>query len=142
MQFNSLIPELTVSDIAVSKAFYLGVLGFMLEYERPEEGFAFVSLEEAQLMLEQYHETGWNTAVLQRPFGRGINLSIDTPAIDDIYARVQAACHPLYRPMTSYYPMAKSKMILEIFYLPLLIKEIMLQVVFFYIPLTIFYYKF
>ena len=99
MQFNSLIPELTVSDIAVSKAFYLGVLGFMLEYERPEEGFAFVLLEEAQLMLEQYHETGWNTAVLQRPFGRGINLSIDTPAIDDIYARVQAAGHPLYRPM-------------------------------------------
>lgn len=99
MQFNALIPELAVSDIAVSKAFYLGVLGFALEYERPKEGFAFVSLGKAQLMLEQYHEAGWNTAELQKPFGRGVNLSIDTPAIDDIYARVQAAGYLLYRPM-------------------------------------------
>lgn len=99
VQFNALIPELTVSDIAVSKAFYLGLLGFTLEYERSEEKFAFVSLGEAQLMLEQYHEAGWNAAELQKPFGRGINLSIDTPAIDDIYARVQAAGHPLYRLM-------------------------------------------
>lgn len=58
MEFNRLIPELTVSDIEQSKDFYIGKLGFTLEYERPQ--FAFVSLEGSQFMLEQFHKGGWN----------------------------------------------------------------------------------
>ena len=53
MKFNSLIPELTVTDIERTRDFYLNILGFKLEYERPENKFIFVSLEGNQMMLEQ-----------------------------------------------------------------------------------------
>ena len=45
MKFNSLIPELTVSDIEISKKFYLEILEFKLEYERVEDLFIFISKE-------------------------------------------------------------------------------------------------
>ena len=35
MKFNSLIPELSVSNIEVSRKFYLNI-GFKIKYERPE----------------------------------------------------------------------------------------------------------
>ena len=34
MEFNALIPELTVADIERTKVFYIGILGFRLKYER------------------------------------------------------------------------------------------------------------
>ena len=43
MKFNSLIPELTVDDIERTKEFYVGKLGFKIEYERPENKFVFMS---------------------------------------------------------------------------------------------------
>lgn len=36
MNFNSLIPELTVDDIGRTKDFYINKPGFKIEYERPE----------------------------------------------------------------------------------------------------------
>ncbi|WP_342824766.1 VOC family protein [Candidatus Lucifugimonas marina] len=56
MEFNSLIPELIVSDIERSIHFYRDVLGFTVEYERQEEKFAFLAVENAQLMLLQDNE--------------------------------------------------------------------------------------
>ncbi len=56
MKFNKLIPELTVSDINDSKKIYTEVLGFKIEYERIKDKFAFLSLGEAQLMIEQINE--------------------------------------------------------------------------------------
>jgi len=43
MQFNKLIPELSVRDINVSKKFYLD-LGFKIMYEREENKFCFVEI--------------------------------------------------------------------------------------------------
>ena len=45
MKFNALIPELSVSDIEKSIYFYIDVLGFKIEYERPENKFVFISLD-------------------------------------------------------------------------------------------------
>lgn len=53
MKFNKLIPELTVSDINKSKQFYTEILGFKKEYERIKDKFVFLSLGEAQIMLEE-----------------------------------------------------------------------------------------
>ncbi len=50
---NQLIPELAVRDTKTSLAFYCDVLDFLVEYQRPEEGFAMVSLGATQLMLDQ-----------------------------------------------------------------------------------------
>ena len=51
MKFNSLIPEVSVIDIKESKRFYIDILGFKLEYERPEDKFAFLSLGDIQIMI-------------------------------------------------------------------------------------------
>ncbi len=53
MKFNSLIPELSVNNIEESKRFYIDILGFKLEYERIEDKFAFLSLGDIQIMIEE-----------------------------------------------------------------------------------------
>lgn len=85
MEFNGLIPELTVSDIDKSKKFYVDILGFKIEYERLEDKFVFLSLDTSQIMLEQYHNDGWNIGDLVYPFGRGINFSIEVEDIEKLY---------------------------------------------------------
>ena len=86
-----LIPELLVSDIAVSLRFYLNVLGFSILYERPEECFAHLDREGARLMLEQPVGRSFLAGPLQHPYGIGMNLQIQVAEIDALYATVQAA---------------------------------------------------
>ena len=106
MQFNRLLPELSVTDINRTKAFYIDLLGFKLEYERPENKFMFLSFEGSQFMFEEIHTDGWNTAELEYPLGRGINFSVETDNIDVIYQKLLDAEYPLFRPMmTSQYRM-------------------------------------
>lgn len=83
VNFNNLIPELIVSDIKISLKFYCKVLGFHVEYERPEDGFAFISYNGSQLMLEQdrYGISPWRVAPLKQPYGRGLNISINCPDV-------------------------------------------------------------
>ncbi|GIU68109.1 bleomycin resistance protein [Candidatus Phycosocius spiralis] len=101
MKWAALVPELVVSDITASRAFYIGVLGFVLEYER--EGFAYLSFGEAQIMLEQVGNH-WSTGMLERPFGRGINLQIEIEDIGKFLDRIVAAGLPLFQPLqTSWY---------------------------------------
>ena len=88
MNFNAMVPELTVSNIAQTKAFYLGKLGFRLEYERAEEKFLFASYEGSQFMFEQFHADGWNVGELSYPYGRGVNFSIASSNLEALYALV------------------------------------------------------
>ena len=83
MKFNSLIPELTVSNIEKSKEFYLE-LGFKIKYERIENKFCFLELENNQLMIEEINDN-WNTAVMEYPFGRGINISMCVFDVEKMY---------------------------------------------------------
>jgi catechol 2,3-dioxygenase-like lactoylglutathione lyase family enzyme len=53
LRINALVPELAVSDWQTSRAFYCHLVGFEIAYERPEEGFSFLTLGEAQLMIDQ-----------------------------------------------------------------------------------------
>ncbi|MCP1161266.1 bleomycin resistance protein [Bacillus infantis] len=87
MKFNTLIPELSVNDIERSKWFYIEILGFQLEYERKNDKFAFLSLNGAQIMIEEINGY-WNTALLEYPFGRGINFQIMTNDIHPIVERL------------------------------------------------------
>lgn len=41
----------------------------------------YLKLGHAQLMLEEYHETGWNVVSLERLYGRGVNLQIEVPDV-------------------------------------------------------------
>ena len=87
MKFNALIPELSVKNLFVSKKFYLEILGFVLEYERVENNFAFVSYNGAQIMLEQINGN-WETGELVYPLGRGINFQIKTEHLDMLREKI------------------------------------------------------
>ena len=86
-----LIPELLVSDIAVSLQFYIDVLGFTILYERPEECFAHLDREGARIMLEQPVGRTFLLGPLQHPYGLGMNLQIQVAHVEALYTTVQAA---------------------------------------------------
>jgi catechol 2,3-dioxygenase-like lactoylglutathione lyase family enzyme len=87
----SLIPELDVADLDRSLAVYLNVLGFSCHVRRPEEKFAYLIREGAHLMLEEAGGPGrrFDTAALEYPFGRGVNLQIEVSDVDARYASVK-----------------------------------------------------
>lgn len=87
MKFNSLIPELTVTNIEKSRKFYES-LGFRVMYERREDKFCFLQLEDNQIMIEEVNDN-WNTGILEYPFGRGINISMTINDIEGYYERIK-----------------------------------------------------
>jgi catechol 2,3-dioxygenase-like lactoylglutathione lyase family enzyme len=93
-----LVPELLVSDFAASMDFYVGVIGFAVKYDRPAEKFAYLDLDGAELMIEQETDF-WLTGAREKPYGRGINLQMETGDLDGILARLSAAGWPLFRPV-------------------------------------------
>ena len=98
---NPLVPEMIVSDLSRSLYFYCEVLGFRVEYQRPEDLFAFLSFHGSQLMLEQddLEPSSWRVGPLEAPFGRGINLSIKCPDVQGLVARFETAGHTLRKPL-------------------------------------------
>lgn len=87
MKYNKLIPELSVTDIEKSKDFYLKI-GFKVMYERKKDKFIFLQLEGNQLMIEQINDN-WNTAILEYPFGRGINISMSISNLEGYYKKLK-----------------------------------------------------
>ena len=98
MKFNRLIPELSVTDIQKSLRFYVDVLGFTVDYSRPEDGFCFLSREGSQVMLEEVNDH-WRTGELEYPFGRGINLQMEVGDASALAERLREAGVPLFRPL-------------------------------------------
>ncbi len=101
LEMNPLIPELIVSDLQRSLDFYCQVLGFKIEYQRPEDKFAFLSYHGSQLMLEQDYEedSPWRVGPLEQPFGRGMNLSIECPDSKLLSQTIELAGHQLRSPV-------------------------------------------
>ena len=99
MNFNSLIPELSVISIEESKRFYIDILGFKLEYERIEDKFAFLSLGDIQIMIEEINGY-WNTGELEYPFGRGINLEMKVSNVQEIRDNLVKNNIKLFRDIT------------------------------------------
>ncbi len=87
MKFNSLIPELSVTNILTSTKFYV-LLGFNVKYERKENKFVFLEYENNQIMIEEINNN-WSVGKLSYPFGNGINLSMEVSDIDALYQKVK-----------------------------------------------------
>jgi catechol 2,3-dioxygenase-like lactoylglutathione lyase family enzyme len=81
--FNAMVPELAVRNCRDSLAFYCGVLGFKIVYERPEDGFAFLQLGQAQLMIDQIG-AGRTFGNIGTRLGQGLNLQITVPLLDPL----------------------------------------------------------
>lgn len=101
----ALIPELAVTDAGASTAFY-HALGFATVYDRPEEGFVRLRLGTAEIMLDQLG-LGRDPVALgpgDRPFGRGLNLQIEVPALAPILAALtRLGTPPRLGPETRWY---------------------------------------
>ena len=97
MKSNSLVPELCITDYEKTLWFYTEVLGFCIEYQRIEEGFAYLSLGESQIMVDQIGKTRtWMTGEFEYPLGRGINLQIEVPDVDSLLQRLKENGIPLF----------------------------------------------
>ena len=101
MKMNALVPEMIVSDVQRSLAFYCQVLGFQVEYERPEHKFAFLSFQGSQLMLEEddLQASPWRVGPLESPYGRGMNLSIRCADANALARAIEGAGIALRRPI-------------------------------------------
>lgn len=101
----ALVPELLVSDAAKSIEFWCGLCGFQISYQRPEEGFAYISLGSAHVMLEQQGVgRNWVTGPLESPLGRGINFQISVPRLGPILNSLREADYALFMaPETKWY---------------------------------------
>ena len=100
MNFNKLIPELTVSNLKRSRDFYTKTIGFKTEYSR--EKFAFLSFHGTQIMISE--NDNWKTGTLERPFGRGINFQIQVKDIKPILNSLKKNNHSLFRePKNNWY---------------------------------------
>ncbi len=97
----ALVPELDVSNLDGSLSFYVEVLGFSVMWSRPEERFAYLGRDGAELMLEEAGGPGrrFRTAPLEHPFGRGLNIQILVADVDALCARVRGAGHTLLVPL-------------------------------------------
>ncbi|MEN1832990.1 VOC family protein [Pseudomonas lijiangensis] len=84
---NALVPEFSVSDWRASKHFYCDIIGFTCVYERPEEGFCYLKLGDAELMIDQIgtgrtFDQGHQAD--HYPFGKGLNVQIRVPSVEPL----------------------------------------------------------
>lgn len=105
VNFNKLVPELIASDIKRSLKFYCKVIGFRVEYERSEEGFAFISYHGSQLMLGQdrFKTSPWRVEPLAHPYGRGMNLSIECPDVTTMARTLKKSGYELRKPIETFW---------------------------------------
>ena len=99
---NALVPELAVADWQVSRRFYCELLGFEERYQRPGEGFSYLALGQAELMIDQIglgrtFEHGH--APQTYPFGKGVNLQVRVQAVAPILQALEAGKVELYLPL-------------------------------------------
>ena len=67
----ALVPELLVRDVDASVEFWCTPCGFEIRYQRPEEGFAYITRGTAHVMLEQAgNGRNWLTGPLEVPHSR------------------------------------------------------------------------
>lgn len=91
LEFSKNIPELSVTNLEKSLKFYK-TIGFKIEYDRPENKFAFISLGEIQFMLQEISNNDkWDVGILSYPYGNGINFQLEVSNIDSVYNQLKNA---------------------------------------------------
>jgi catechol 2,3-dioxygenase-like lactoylglutathione lyase family enzyme len=95
--FAKLVSELLVEDLRESLYFWREALGFEIAYQRPEEKFAYLERSEgAQIMLCERSEGRWETAPMEKPYGRGVMFQVYSSSIDPIIDRLKELQVPIY----------------------------------------------
>lgn len=105
MKWNQMIPEFDVFNLGETLHFYVDLIGFKVVYDRPEDKFAFIEMEDVQFMVQEIDPTSnkWDTGTLDYPLGRGINFQIDVKNIDEIYNKLKEANYKVFVEMEDHY---------------------------------------
>ena len=101
---NSLVPELSVSNLDKSLHFYRDVVGFEVLFERSENRFAYMSFHGSELMIEEDRPREgvsalWIIEPLDYPRGRGLNISIACPDAEGLAGRLVSSGIQLRKPI-------------------------------------------
>lgn len=100
MKPSSLCPEFIVSDLKSSSHFYVNVIGFDIEFDRPEERFQYLSFGEAQIMLLEDNDNQHSrTGPMNYPRGQGVNFSILTTDVLRIFEALKQYNYPTRIPI-------------------------------------------
>lgn len=101
-----LTPELYCTDIKASLTFYTETLGFNVQYQREEDGFAMLERQGSRIMLEEISIDSssnsrriWTLREMEKPFGRGMNLQIMTTMVNELYVHVQQTDADIFLPI-------------------------------------------
>lgn len=90
LKFSKNIPELSITNLENSLKFYQ-TIGFKIEYDRPENKFAFISLGEIQFMIQEITDDDkWDVAPLSYPFGNGINFQLEIENVQEVYNNLKS----------------------------------------------------
>lgn len=105
MNWNQMIPEFDVFNLEDSIHFYVDLIGFHIEYDRKEDRFAFLQLENVQIMIQEIDKENnkWTTGELKYPLGVGINFQIDVTNIDEIYLRLKKENYQIFVDMEDHW---------------------------------------
>lgn len=98
----ALVPELNITSLPASLAFWRDLLGFRVLYDRPDQGFAAIERDGVEFMLEEY-DTGpaerrdiWATGAREKPYGRGINFEIMVKDVAVLLDTLGRAAWPIF----------------------------------------------
>ncbi|WP_198413745.1 VOC family protein [Cryobacterium sp. TMT2-15-1] len=101
----ALVPELLITSLEASLDFWCRLCEFVMLYDRPDAGFAYITSGTAHIMLEQRGSgRNWIPAPLEPPLGRGINLQITVASIQPLLSALEGASSALFmEPETKWY---------------------------------------
>jgi catechol 2,3-dioxygenase-like lactoylglutathione lyase family enzyme len=91
-----MVPELHVTDLAASLAFWRDIVGFAIAFQRPAERFVYLErVDGAQLMLCQRHGR-FETGDMAYPLGQGAMFQVYVEDLAPVLAAIAAAQWPVY----------------------------------------------
>lgn len=94
--WTSLMIEIIVTNFDRSLAFWTGILGFRIAYDRPAQKFVLMERPEGAQMMLYERDGDWETGPFEHPLGRGAVIQIYVADADAIARTVTAAGQPFY----------------------------------------------
>lgn len=100
-----MIPEFDIFNLDQSLKFYVDLIGFKIVYDRPEDKFVFLQLDQVQIMIQEidFENNKWGTGKLEYPLGIGINFQIDVTNINEIYNRLKKSNYQIFVEMEEHW---------------------------------------
>ena len=98
----ALVPELNVTSLPASLAFWRDLLGFRVLYDRPEQGFAAIERDGVEFMLEDTipappsGSASGRPAHARNPMDAGINFEITVTDVGALLGGLRQASWPIF----------------------------------------------